>query len=238
MFILNQIRQCNEVSDLLPTIVSQGTLVPNDVEFVESKLDALQEALENDAVDIEGARGLAEHDAADAKLAFRTIDTLLLPLQYQVTGDRWWSPQQSQSLPRHSLRSALGARHTMLALPRDAEEDSSQASGGPTNLVEYFSQRADDMNGVIETFRRRLTDIENHVGGIEVSLSQQLTDAVARSRGQRDSTMRPSSQAAELAGTLEDIETAILSVAGRVGETTEQMHEAALASGGNGWNGW
>ena len=30
---------CNEVSDLIPTIANQGTTIPNDVEFVEGKLE-------------------------------------------------------------------------------------------------------------------------------------------------------------------------------------------------------
>ncbi|OJD16187.1 hypothetical protein AJ78_03619 [Emergomyces pasteurianus Ep9510] len=244
-FILNQIRMCNEVSDILPTISSQGALVPNDVEFVQGKLDTLQEALENDARGIENARNQVARDAGEAKLAFRALDTLLLPLQYQPTAaDRWLPPnQQSQSLPGRSLRSGLSARH-MLALPEDAEADSSlEATGGPTNLVDYFSQRAEDMNGVVQRYRRNLKEIEDHLRGVEASLTQQISDLSSRSRdGGPPSHVQPTSRASELAATLGDVETAILGVAGRVGGVREEVQELVLGPLGmrvNGMtNGW
>ncbi|KAI5290461.1 hypothetical protein KEM54_001496 [Ascosphaera aggregata] len=226
---------CHEVSDLLPSIISQGGPIPHDVEFVENKLETLQEALELDAAGIEACRTTVETDAAEAKLAFRTIDTLLLPLQYQPTpGERWWSSTgSSQARPGHSLRSALGARHTLLALPKDAEEDpSEQNSAMPANLVEYVSRRAETMAQSADWFKTRLTDVELHIRDLEVSLTHQLNDAVARSRGGRDVAAMgydpAQSQVAELAGALEDIERAILSVAGRVGETKDQVNEISL----------
>ncbi|PGH08086.1 hypothetical protein AJ79_06086 [Helicocarpus griseus UAMH5409] len=242
-FILNQIRMCNEVSDILPTISSQAALVPNDVDFVQGKLDTLQEALENDAHGIEHARTLVSRDTGEAKLAFRALDTLLLPLQYQPTAaDRWLSPnQQSQSIPGRSLRSNLSARH-MLALPEDAEADSSVgAAGGPTNLVDYFSQRTDDMNGVVEKYRRNLKEIEDHLRGVEASLTQQISDLSSRSRDAGAPSHAATSRASELAATLGDVETAILGVAGRVGGVREEVQEMVLGPVGmhggmtNGW---
>lgn len=99
-FVLNQINMCNEVANLLPSIADQGASIPNDVEFVEGKLDTMQRALENDAGDIDHIRSLVARDAAEAQVAFRAIDTLKLPLQYQSTGGAgWWSvPDQKQSL--------------------------------------------------------------------------------------------------------------------------------------------
>ncbi|PGH17073.1 hypothetical protein AJ80_04946 [Polytolypa hystricis UAMH7299] len=244
-YILNQIRMCNEVSDVLPSIKTQGQLVPNDVEFVQGKLDTLQEALENDASGIDHARSLVARDAAEAKLAFRALDTLLLPLQYQPsTGDRWWSsPQQSQSMSRHSLRSALGARHSMLALPEDAEADSTLgATGGPTNLVDYFSQRSDEMNSVVEKYRTNLKEIEDHLHGVETTLSKQLNELSSRARDSGAANNVPSSRVSELAGTLADVESAILGVAARVGGVREEVQEAILgplASNSVGaTNGW
>ncbi|KAK2788819.1 hypothetical protein FQN53_003006 [Emmonsiellopsis sp. PD_33] len=242
--ILNQIRMCNEVSDILPTIASQGALIPNDVDHVQGKLDTLQEALENDARGIENARNLVVRDAGEAKLAFRALDTLLLPLQYQPTNaDRWLSPtQQNQSLPRHSIRSAVGGRH-MLALPEDAEADSSlTANGGPTNLVDYFSQRTDDMNLVVEGYRKNLKEIEDHLRGVEASLNQQINDLSSRSRDGGAPSHAAASRASELAATLGDVETAILGVAGRVGGVREEVQELVLGpvgmSGAGMTNGW
>ncbi|KAI5310747.1 hypothetical protein KEM55_002650 [Ascosphaera atra] len=235
--IQNQIKMCNEVSDLLPSIVSQGSPVPTDVEFVENKLETLQEALELDAAGIENSRQVVERDAAEAKLAFRTIDTLLLPLQYQPTpGERWWSSTTNSSgaMPRHSLRSALGARHTLLALPKDAEEDVNEKADDsmPANLVEFFSRRADGMSGVVGTYRGRLSEIEAHLRELEGELTLQLHDAVAKSRGNNDAAAMgytpAQGQVAELAGALEDIEGAILTVAGRVGDVKDQVSEASL----------
>ncbi|KAK2808712.1 hypothetical protein FQN50_004383 [Emmonsiellopsis sp. PD_5] len=243
-FILNQIRMCNEVSDILPTIASQGVLIPNDVDHVQGKLDTLQEALENDARGIENARNLVVRDAGEAKLAFRALDTLLLPLQYQHTNaDRWLSPtQQNQSLPRHSIRSAVGGRH-MLALPEDAEADSSlTVNGGPTNLVDYFSQRTDDMNLVVEGYRKNLKEIEDHLRGVEASLNQQINDLSSRSRDGGAPSHAAASRASELAATLGDVESAILGVAGRVGGVREEVQELVLGpvgrSGAGMTNGW
>lgn len=226
-FILNQIHMCNEVSDLLPTISVQGKLIPNDVEFVQGKLDALQEALENDANGIEHVRNLVKEDAANAKLAFRAIDTLLLPLQYQPSpGERWWlSTQQSQSMSKHSLRSALGARRATLALPQDTEADSSQE--GPNNLVDYFSRRADEMNVVLGEYRKNLKDIEDHLHGVELSIQRQIHELSA-SRGKSGVAQKPTSRVAQLATTLADVETAILGVAGRLGGVKEEVQEVML----------
>ncbi|WEW56848.1 Nucleoporin nup49/NSP49 (Nuclear pore protein nup49/NSP49) [Emydomyces testavorans] len=240
-FILNQIHMCNEVSDLLPTISSQGLLIPNDVDFVQGKLEALQEALENDANGIEHARNIVKEDAANAKLAFRAIDTLLLPLQYQpAPGERWWSStQQPQSMPKHSLRTAFGPRRATLALPEDTEADSSQ--DGPNNLVDYFSRRADEMNVVLEEYQKNLKEIEDHLHGVELSVQKQINE-LASVRSKDGTPHKPASRVTQLVSTLGDVETAILGVAGRLGGVKEEVQEIMLAPLGvhgvktpNGW---
>ena len=243
--ILNQIKMCNEVSDLLPSIITQGSSIPNDVEYVQGKLDTLQEALINDAAGIEEARKVVKQDAREARLAFRTLDTLLLPLQYQMNpGDRWMmANQQAQSLSKHSLRSALGARHNMLALPEDAEADSNAAAPGePANLVEYFSQKADEMNSVVEQYRKNLKEVEEHLHGVEYSLHQQINELASAKSKDGASGYKPTSRISELAGTLGDVETAILGVAGRLGSVKEEVQEMTLGPlGANGFghvNGW
>jgi nucleoporin p58/p45 len=220
---------CNEVADLLPTIAAQISSVPHDVEFLEGKLDTLQEALENDAAGIENARNTVKQDAADAKLAFRALDTLLLPLQYQMSvGDRWWSSsQQAQSFSKHSLRSALGPRHSLLSLPEDAEADASAESGGPSNLVEYFSKRADEMNQVVESYRKNLKDVEDHLHGVEANLHHQINE-LASAKSKEGQGYKRTSRVSELAATLADVETAILGVAGRLGTVKEEVQEMSL----------
>lgn len=246
-FILNQIRMCNEVSDLLPTISAQGSMIPNDVEFVQGKLDTLQEALENDANGIEHARNLAKQDATEARLAFRTLDTLLLPLQYQPSpGERWWpAGQQGQAMSKHPLRPTIGLRHGgTLALPEGIEADSTNPSQNePGSLVDYFSQRTDDMGSVLEEYRKNLKEIEDHLYNVEDSLQRKI-HALVSSRG-RDSGSTASTQSScvrELAATLGDVETAILGVASRVGTAKEEVQELVLGPMGvNGTgigNGW
>ncbi|KAF3490868.1 nucleoporin NUP49/NSP49 [Arthroderma uncinatum] len=232
-FILNQVRMCNEVSDLLPTISAQGAMIPNDVEFVQGKLDTLQEALENDANGIEHARNLAKQDATEAKLAFRTLDTLLLPLQYQPSpGERWWpAGQQGQSMSKHPLRSTMGLRHGgTLALPEGIEADSNGTSQNePGNLVDYFSQRTDDMGSVLEEYRKNLKDIEDHLYNVEDSLQRKIHGLVSsRGRDGGNTANAQSSRVRELAATLGDVETAILGVATRVGSAKEEVQELAL----------
>lgn len=246
-FILNQIRMCNEVSDLLPTISAQGAMIPNDVEFVQGKLDTLQEALENDANGIEHARNLAKQDATEARLAFRTLDTLLLPLQYQPSpGERWWpAGQQGQAMSKHPLRPTIGLRHGgTLALPEGIEADSTNSSQNePGSLVDYFSQRTDDMGSVLEEYRKNLKEIEDHLYNVEDSLQRKI-HALVSSRG-RDSGSTASTQSSrvrELAATLGDVESAILGVASRVGTAKEEVQELVLGPMGvNGTgigNGW
>ncbi|KAI1915137.1 Nucleoporin nup49/NSP49 (Nuclear pore protein nup49/NSP49) [Ophidiomyces ophidiicola] len=227
-FILNQIHMCNEVSDLLPTISASIELIPNDVEFVQGKLDALQESLENDASGIEYARNLVKEDATNAKLAFRAIDTLLLPVQYQPSpGERWWSStQQTPSISKHSLRTAFGSRRATLALPEDTEADSSH--DGPNSLVDYFSRRSDEMGAVLEEYQKNMKEIEEHLHGVELSVQRQINE-LASSRGRNGTQHKPASRVNQLASTLGDVETAILGVAGRLGGVKEDVQEITLA---------
>ena len=240
--ILNQIKMCNEVTDYLPLIRADFAPVPDDVAYLEGKLDTVQEALENDAAGIEDVRTLVKQDAAEAKLAFRALDSLFMPLQSQMASSTslWASSQQA---PKHSLRHALGARRTMLALPEDAEADSSDAdASGPANLVEYFSQRADDMNEVIERYRKNLKEIEDHLHGVEYELHQQINSLASAKSKDGGSGYQPTPKINELVATLNDVESAILGVASRLGNVKEEVQEMTLGPLGtssfgrpNGW---
>ncbi|KAL1987856.1 hypothetical protein VTN96DRAFT_2259 [Rasamsonia emersonii] len=232
-FILNQIHMCNEVSDLLPTIANQGATIPNDVEFVQGKLDTMQHALENDAGDIDHVRKLVSRDAAEAQVAFRAIDNLKLPLQYQSTGGGWWSVSEQQLAERQSLRSSIRNRKSTLALPDDVEADPStvtSVNGVPVNLVDYFSHRADEMRSVLDSYKRNLKEIEDHLHGVEATLSRQINEFVA-SRN-RDGTAGTSgaakSQLNDLAAALSDVEAGIFGVASRLGGVKEEVQELVL----------
>ncbi|KAL5048731.1 hypothetical protein BDW71DRAFT_177356 [Aspergillus fruticulosus] len=229
-FIVNQINMCNEVASILPLVASQGSTIPNDVEYVQGKLETMQHALENDASDIDQLRSLVSRDAAEAQVAFRAIDTLKLPLQYQSTGSSgWWSAQDQKLTDSQYLRST---RKNTLALPDDVEGDPSTSTinGVPVNLVEYFSQRSDEMSVVLERYTRNMKEIEDHLHGVESTLERQIHEFTT-SRN-RDSAGNGASKTVlnDLAAVLGDVETGILGVASRLGAVTEQAQEVVLGA--------
>ncbi|RAL01266.1 nucleoporin FG repeat-containing protein [Aspergillus ibericus CBS 121593] len=227
-FVLNQIKICNEVANMIPTIASQGETIPNDVEFVQGKLETMQHALENDAGDIDQLRSLVSRDAAEAQVAFRAIDTLKLPLQYQSTGGAgWWSQDQKVS-DGQALRST---RKNTLALPDDVESDPATATsvnGVPVNLVDYFSQRSEEMGVVLERYTRNLKEIEDHLHGVEATLERQIHDFVTSRSRDGPAAGTPKSIVSDLATVLGDVEAGILGVASRLGGVTEQVQEVVL----------
>ncbi|PYH96624.1 hypothetical protein BO71DRAFT_320368 [Aspergillus ellipticus CBS 707.79] len=228
-FVLSQIKICNEVSNMIPTIASQGVAIPNDVDFVQSKLETMQHALENDASDIDQLRSLVARDAAEAQVAFRAIDTLKLPLQYQSTGGAgWWSSQDQKVSDGQAMRST---RKNTLALPDDVESDPSTATsvnGVPVNLVDYFSQRSDEMGAVLERYTRNLKEIEDHLHGVESTLERQIHDFVSARSRDGAAAGTPKSIINDLAMVLGDVEAGIMGVASRLGGVTEQVQEVVL----------
>ncbi|KAJ5356962.1 hypothetical protein N7517_011571 [Penicillium concentricum] len=222
--ILNQMKMCHEVGDLLPTIEQQGATIPNDVEFVQGKLETMQHALENDASDIDGLRGLVTRDAAEAQVAFRAIDTLKLPLQYQSSGGGWWSVQDQQ-IPERSMRSS---RKNTLALPDGVEGDAStDVNGVPVNLVDYFSHRSKEMKGVLTRYTGNLKEIEDHLHGVEATLNRQISDFVS-SKSREGAAGTPRSTISELSGVLSDVEAGIMGVATRLSNVSEQVQDLSI----------
>lgn len=229
-FIVNQINMCNEVASILPLVASQGSTIPNDVEYVQGKLETMQHALENDASDIDQLRSLVSRDAAEAQVAFRAIDTLKLPLQYQSTGGSgWWSAQDQKVSDSQSLRST---RKSTLALPDDVEGEPSMSTinGVPVNLVEYFSQRSDEMGVVLERYTRNLKEIEDHLHGVESTLERQIHEFTTSRNRDSAGNGAPKTVLNDLAAVLADVETGILGVASRLGAVTEQAQEVVLGA--------
>ncbi|KAJ5329647.1 hypothetical protein N7541_000188 [Penicillium brevicompactum] len=228
--ILNQMKMCHEVGDLLPTIEKQGASIPNDVEFVQGKLETMQHALENDASDIDGLRTLVTRDAAEAEVAFRAIDTLKLPLQYQSNGGGWWSGTD-QNIPERSMRSS---RKNTLALPDGVEGDASATSvnGVPVNLIDYFSHRSKEMKGVLGKYTGNLKEIEDHLHGVEATLNRQISDFVS-SKSRDGAGAAPKSTVNELAAVLADVEAGIMGVATRLSTVSEQVQDLSGQQSGD-----
>ncbi|KAL4977620.1 hypothetical protein BDW66DRAFT_132071 [Aspergillus desertorum] len=234
-FIVNQINMCNEVASILPLVASQGSTIPNDVEYVQGKLETMQHALENDASFIDQLRSLVSRDAAEAQVAFRAIDTLKLPLQYQSTGGSgWWSAQDQKVSDSQSLRST---RKNTLALPEDVEGDPSTSTinGVPVNLVEYFSQRSDEMGVVLERYTQNLKEIEDHLHGVESNLERQIHEFTTSRNRDSAGNGAPKTVLNDLAAVLGDVETGILGVASRLGAVTEQAQEVVLGAPSGLW---
>jgi nucleoporin p58/p45 len=213
-------------------IAQQGSTIPNDVGFVEGKLETMQHALENDARDINHVRNMVTRNAAEAQVAFRAIDNLKLPLQYQSSSGGWWSVPEQQLSERQSLRSSIKNRKSTLALPAGVEGDSSTADsidGVPVNLVEYFSHRSDEMSTVLDGYKKNLKEIEDHLYGVESSLSRQINEFTAsRNRDNTPNGSTAKSQLADLAAALGDVEAGILGVASRLGGAKEEVQELAM----------
>ena len=166
-YILDQITVCNQVSDLLPVIAATGNNVPNDVAFVSSKLEQLENGLENDAADIEALRATSKKDIANGRVIFRGIDRLKMPLQYQQAangdvgsayatgGGGWWNHPQT-------LQRAVRTHGTSRTMQVPSEDDQDEVTG-PTNLVDFFNTRTDEMADVLEGYKVTLAEIEKHL---------------------------------------------------------------------------
>lgn len=227
--ILKQITLCNEVSDLLPAIAEQGATIPNDVDFVKQKLDTLQHGLENDACEIDQVRRFIEKDAAEARLAFRAIDALQVPLQWQVSGGYGNSSWRSPTAP-----ASRGPGHSSTIIA----EATSDNDGGPANLVDYFSGKTGEMSAVLDKFKDNMSEVEEHLGFVENLLAGQINDFMAsRNRGgSSDGYNANGGRQRDLAGltaALGEVERSILMVAGRVGGAREDVQGAILRQGGS-----
>lgn len=224
-YILAQMKMSHEVADMLPTIEQQGASIPNDVDFVQNKLETLQHALENDAGDIDGLRNIVSRDAAEAQVAFRAIDTLKLPLQYQSSGGGWWGVQDQKVPERRSTRK------NTLALPDDVDGDPSTATevnGVPVNLVDYFSLRSNEMGSVLDRYKGNLKEIEDHLYGVEMTLNRQINEFVSSRSRDGAGHAAPKSIINDLAAVLGDVEAGIMGVAARLGGVSEQAQEVTL----------
>ena len=222
-YILNQMKMCNEVASILPTIEQQAATIPNDVEFVQGKLDTLQSALGNDAHDIDHLRALTDRAKAEGEVAWRAIDTMQLPLQYQSAGGAWWSVQDSKAPDRGSSR-----KNTM-ALPDEVERDSSAAEAHnlPVNLVDFFSHRSDEMTKMLERYSGNIKEIEDHLHGVELNITRQYNELVA-SKSRDGGAGGGNSAINDLAAVLGDVEAGIMGVASRLSNTSEQVQEYVL----------
>lgn len=216
-FVLEQMRfqtQCEQALEGQGDGVQRGVAlaaetIPTDVKQCQTLLDAVQQALENDAQAIAYVKGLIKADAANANLSFKALSTLRMPQQFQ-NSSMWNVPNISQ-------------------IPGPTLIDDDLVPGAANNLVSYFSMQADDMSKALEGYKGRIDEVEKYLTELEASminLIQQLMFV-------RDRDGRPKSaedQVKELAAVLNEMEAGIMGVAAKVTVAREEVQEVTTSA--------
>ena len=205
-FILEQMRfqnQCEEALNGDNSVKTSSLPVPGEVRNAEIALDAVEQALENDAQAIANVKVMNKRNQSDAKLSFRAVSKLRMPQQFQHS----------------SLRHATSASH--ITAPSLIEDDS---EGAVTNLVTYFSKQADEISDTLGTYKVRLSDIDAYLNGMEVSMMDQMQQ-LSFLRGQDGNQRSPEDQVRELAGVLKEMQSGIGGVAGKLTGTREKIQD-------------
>lgn len=188
---MNAQKDCEALSTLLPSVVQSGSQLAPSIDYVSTKLDELENGLENDAEAIVSFRdGEVRGDAGEAKCVFRSVDRLKVPRQYQVVGNTlevndarvggtsvlgastlngtsgtglsgWWN--QPHTL--RGSRSASNIGNQSVQLVNDDAEATDSAE--PKSLISLFDSRAEKFKQVNDRQKALLSEIEDFVEGLE-----------------------------------------------------------------------
>jgi nucleoporin p58/p45 len=200
-FIQTQIQLKNDCDAIMPSHNSQLGQVPNDVEFCRRKLIGVENASDSDVQAISLAQRLVKTDAEHAKLSFKAIDNLKLPPQYH--NPNIWSAKASSSDNRAQ----------------------SNGEGEAQDIVSFFSVTTDELATTLSNYQKHITEIEQHLRGVEANSAQQINILVAKRNGSLGGQDDPMDQ---LTGALRDFEESILGVAGKVGGAREGVQSLQL----------
>lgn len=200
-FIQTQIQLKNDCDAIMPSHDSQLAQVPNDVEFCRRKLIGVENASDSDVQAISLAQRLVKTDAEHAKLSFKAIDNLKLPPQYH--NPNIWSAKASSGDNRAQ----------------------SNGESETQDIVGFFSTTADELATTLSNYQKHITEIEQHLRGVEANSAQQINILVARRNGSLGGQDDPMDQ---LTGALRDFEESILGVAGKVGGAREGVQSLQL----------
>lgn len=204
-----QIQLKHDCDAIMPSHHGQLSNIPHDVDFCQRKIAGVEDSIETDAESISHIRNLVKTDAENAKLSFRAVDNLKLPPQYHTSGI--WSAKSANT---------------------DARSQGSSEEG-TQDLVGFFSAAADELAATLSRYQNNITEIEQHLRGVEANSAQQINALIARRNGGYGAQENP---AQELAGALSEFEQSILGVAVEVGAAREgvQSLQLGLVSSGNG----
>ena len=208
-FILGQIRCQEECAQHTDDIDQKCHQMPPDVDYCTKALDTMHQALENDADSIAVAKGLVKVDVADAKLVFKTVQSLKMPQQLHQ-GALWNTTGISQS-----------------GGPSFLEEEAEV--GASRNIIEYFSKQADEMTKTLDAYKRNIGQVEAYLKDIESNTMKQVEQTMFN-RGQDSGEKSAEEQVRQLAAVLRDFEHGITGVATRLGVTRDKVQEIMLGS--------
>ncbi|EKG13419.1 hypothetical protein MPH_09445 [Macrophomina phaseolina MS6] len=185
--------------------------LPNDVDWVNGKYEAVETALDNDSQAIAQLKQTIRKDVENARIAFRVLENLKLPTQYHYTGSMW---------------------NTGPAPAKSSSPDDSSAESN-TDLVSFFSTQSDDMNETLKHQARLLTEIEQHLRTVEANTYQQIQEVSTR-RSAGNAEEHHENRLRELALLFQEIQKAILNEAQKVGDCREKVIEATVGTTGLG----
>ncbi|KAK0645142.1 Nucleoporin NUP49 [Lasiodiplodia hormozganensis] len=186
--------------------------LPNDVEFVNSKCEAVETALDNDSQAIAQLKQTIKKDVENARISFRVLENLKLPTQFHYGGSMWTAAP---------------------APAKSAAPDDESADDGNTDLVSFFDSQTDEMGDTLKQQARLLTEIEQHLRTVEANTMQQAQELMAR-RGAGTAEEHHENRLRELALLFQEIQKAILNEAQKVGDCREKVIEATVGSTGMG----
>lgn len=186
--------------------------LPNDVEWVNGKCEAVETALDNDSQAIAQLKQTIKKDVENARITFRVLENLKLPTQFHYSGSMWsTAPAPAKS-----------------ASPDDPATDDSNV-----DLVSFFGSQTDDMDKTLEYQARLLSEIEQHLRTVEASTQQQTQELMVR-RGAGNPEEHHENRLRELALLFQEIQRAILNEAQKVGDCREKVVEATIGASGLG----
>jgi len=197
-FITQQIQFKEQCDALMPSHAESLSTIPNDVSFVQSKLETTELALDNDTAAIDAMKAVIRKDADNARLSFKTVENLKLPQQFHYSG--MW--QTNASSP-------------------GGTSNNNDGSNGSVDLVGFVSGTADEFAKSLAKYQGHVAEIEAHLGTLEANVmfqSQQLMF----SRGRDGGTRGREEQVRELGAVLREFDDGIVKVARRVGQVKEE----------------
>lgn len=240
--IFNQIKLASEVSDLLPTVIAAGEILPNSVDFVSQKLDEVEAGLGNDAEAIVAVKdGDMKKGELEAKCVFRAIDRLKMPRQYQAISQTqnenlggsgiyggaglsgWWNNPQTL---KGSVRATTAQGHTIQLPGEDNEEIQ-----GPKSLIELFNTRADEMQEKIQGDRQLLSEIEDFVQGLEgkvIVKERELNERLSYGERSANGMSERDQQIQLLRYVFGEVQRSLYDVADHVGATRDEVASLTL----------